>query len=172
MAIIISAIFAMSENRVIGKDNSMPWHISEDLKHFKRTTLGKPIVMGRKQYESVGRALPGRTNIVISRDKNYKADDALVFSNIDEAVSMARGIAANDGLDEVFIVGGGEIYKQCLPITDRLYMTLIHRKYEGDVLFPELDMEEWKEISSEDFDGDPSYSIKILERKKVIIFDC
>lgn len=184
----VSAIVAAAENRVIGKDNAMPWHIPGDLKHFKKTTMGHPLVMGRRSYESLGTPLPGRANIVVSRSvqapaafaptplfhemesaapdlKAAVAPEVLFCSSIEEGVTRAKEIAARDGRDEIFIAGGGEIYKAALNLTERVYLTQIHRAYEGDTFFPELDGDEWAETSSAFFPGDPSYTIKVLDRR-------
>lgn len=166
----------------------MIWHIPADLKHFKKTTMGKPIVMGRKSYESLGKPLPGRPNIVVSRSfKNlpvgtgsdiyqgmeavaYKvepqtSDGPFLYASIEEGIEAAKKIAAEKGLDEIFITGGGEIYKQTLPITDQLYLTLIHKDYEGDVYFPEFDWNDWKIVSEEKLEGDPAFTFFVLEKK-------
>ncbi len=189
----ISSIAAMAENNVIGKDGGMPWHLPEDLKHFKRTTIGKPILMGRKSYESLGKPLPGRANIVISR--SYKdlpsnapseihqgmeavahkvepqnEDGPFLYASIEDGIEAAREMVEEQGLDDIFITGGGEIYKQTLPVIDRLYITLIHREYEGDTYFPEFDWEDWSIISEEKHDGSsddgPAFTFFTLDRKK------
>jgi dihydrofolate reductase len=185
MTIRTSAILAMSENRVIGKDNRLPWHIPEDLKFFKRMTMGKPVIMGRRSYESLGKPLPGRDNIVASRKHKSLAgfrptahfagmesvgeqiedgSAALLCASVEEAVDMAKKIAASRGLDEIFITGGGEIYRAAMALTDRIYMTVIHRAYDGDTFFPALDMAQWREVSAERHEGDPAFTIRILDR--------
>lgn len=135
----ISMIAAMTVNRVIGKDNKMPWHLPEDLKHFKVTTMGKPIVMGRKTFESIGRPLPDRHNIVITRQKNFFAEGVTRVSSFEEAKS-----AAGDA-DEIAIIGGGQLYEQILPIADKLYLTLINIDVEGDTYFPEWNDGSWQQ---------------------------
>jgi dihydrofolate reductase len=133
----ISIIVAVAENDAIGFDNHLLWHISEDLKRFKSLTTGHHVIMGRKTYESVGKPLPGRVNIVISRQENYRVDGCLVANSFEEALELAK-------LDsEVFIIGGGEIYKQALPITDKIYLTRVHAGFAGDTFFPELNLSEW-----------------------------
>lgn len=163
MDIIISAIAAMARNRVIGKDNKLPWHIPAEFAHFKRTTLGKPIIMGRKLYESLGKPLPGRTNIIISRNPEAIQGDVIAVSTLEEGISQAKEIAQKDGVDEIFIGGGGQIYKAAFPLTERFYLTIIDRDYEGDT-FLDLDFKGWSEISSQSFDGPPPYTIRILDR--------
>lgn len=137
---MINIIVAADENNTIGKDNDLIWHLPDDLKFFKQKTSGHPIIMGRKTYESVGRPLPNRTNIIITRDKDYAVDGCVVVNSLDEAFSVA-----ND--DEIFVVGGAEIYKQALPVTDRVYLTRVHHTFDGDRFFPELG-DEWQEVES------------------------
>ncbi len=144
----ISIIVAMAENRVIGNQNRLPWHLPADLQHFKRTTMGKPILMGRKTWESLGRALPGRTNIVITRNSDYVADGGVVVHSMQEALR-----AAGDA-EEVMIIGGAECYRQALPQADTLYLTLVEGEFAGDALFPELAAAEWREVASESHEAD------------------
>jgi len=144
----ISIIVAMSENRVIGIENTLPWHLPADLKHFKSLTMGKPIVMGRKTYESIGRPLPGRTNIVISRDSGYRAEGVTVVRTPEAALQAAGDV------EEVMIIGGASFYRQMLPQTDRLYLTLVHQTIDGDAWFPELDDSQWQPLSREDHSPD------------------
>lgn len=140
---VISMIAAMAKGRVIGADNDMPWHLPADLKHFKAVTMGKPVVMGRKTYESIGRALPGRRNIVISRS-GFSASDADVVDSIDAAKSL---LAAED---EIMIIGGGNVYSQFLPDASRLYLTYIDTDVEGDTHFPDYEaVANWKMIEEE-----------------------
>ena len=145
----VSLIAAMASNRVIGLDNKMPWHLPADLKHFKRITLGKPIIMGRKTYESIGKALPGRLNIVMSRDMNYTLEDATVASTTDKALEAAGNV------EEVMIIGGGHIYQQFLPLADRLYLTFIELNVEGDTRFPDYEsVGEWRVTEEERHSND------------------
>ncbi len=159
---LISAIFAMSENRVIGKNNQLPWHLPADLTHFKTITMGKPILMGRKTYESIGKPLPGRCNIVITREKGYHALGCIVVHSIEKALEAAHES------NEIFIIGGALLYQAMLPLTQRLYMTLIHQPFEGDTFFPELNKKEWLEIERIDHPKEAengySYSFVMLER--------
>lgn len=161
---VLSAIAAMSENRVIGKDNQMPWSLPADLKHFKTITSGHPVLMGRKTFESIGKPLPNRTNIVITRDASYSAPDCLIVTSAETALDMAL----EQDMTEVFVIGGAEIYKQLLPQIQRLYLTLIHHKFEGDTFFPELFASEWREVSREKHLADEKnkydYSFVVMER--------
>jgi dihydrofolate reductase len=129
----ISLIAALSENRVIGKGNKLPWHIAEDLKRFKQLTLHHPVIMGRKTFESIGRLLPDRMNIVISRDPAYRVEGAVVANSLEQAIA----IASQQDRTEVFVIGGGQIFKEAITIADRLYLTLVHTSLEGDAFFPE-----------------------------------
>jgi dihydrofolate reductase len=142
-------IVAHANNRIIGKDNDMPWHLPADLAYFKKTTLGKPVVMGRKTYESIGRPLPGRKNIVISRDTNYKAEGITTVTSVEQALKHAGDV------EEVMVIGGGAIYQHCLPAADRLYITHINAEIDGDTQFPEYDLENnWSLINSEKYSAD------------------
>ncbi|MDT0603230.1 type 3 dihydrofolate reductase [Thalassotalea sp. W431] len=142
-------IVAHANNRIIGKDNDMPWHLPADLAYFKKTTLGKPVVMGRKTYESIGRPLPGRQNIVISRDKNYQAEGVTTVTSVEQALQQAGDV------EEVMVIGGGAIYQHCLPAADRLYITHINAEIEGDTQFPEYDVEnDWTLVKSEKYSAD------------------
>lgn len=145
---IISAIIAIAKNNAIGKDNKLLWHLPADMKFFKDKTTGHCIITGRKNYESIPekfRPLPDRTNIVITRQKDYQAPGAVVVNSIDEALIVAR----DKNETEVFIIGGAEIYRQSLHITDKLYITWVNESFEADTFFPELDMNEWSLISEE-----------------------
>lgn len=143
---IVSVIVAASENNVIGRDNQLPWHLPADLKYFKQTTMGKPIIMGRKTFESVGRPLPGRPNIVITRQKDYSREGLIVTSSLQEALDAAKGFDTN----EVFITGGSEIFAQALPLlVQRVCLTRIHANVDGDAFFPVLAKEQWKLVSSD-----------------------
>lgn len=144
----VSLIAAMAENRVIGANNGLPWRLPADLKHFRRLTTGHHIIMGRRNYESIGKPLPDRTNIVVTRNTGYRAPGCLVRNSIEEALATVR----NDS--EVFIIGGAEIYRQVLDRADRLYLTLIHASIQGDTYFPEFDGHLWQEISRESHAAD------------------
>ncbi|MBB3048378.1 dihydrofolate reductase [Litorivivens lipolytica] len=144
----LAMIAAMSRNRVIGRDNALPWHISADLKHFKRTTLGKPVVMGRKTYESIGRPLPGRTNIVVTRQQGYQPDGVRVATSTEAALALAEEVAVTDGAEEVMVIGGEQLYRSLLPHADHLYLTEVDAEVEGDAFFPELESC-WVPVSEE-----------------------
>ncbi|MDH3979636.1 MAG: type 3 dihydrofolate reductase [Gammaproteobacteria bacterium] len=158
----ISIIVAMAANRVIGHENRLPWHLPADLQHFKQITMGKPILMGRKTYESIGRPLPGRTNIVITRDESYTAEGCMVVHSMEEAMQ-----AAGDS-DEVMVIGGAEFYQQVLPQADVLYLTLVEGEFEGDAFFPEINEDEWREVERSDFGSDEknphAYSFVRMDR--------
>ena len=145
----ISQIVAMGRNHVIGREGGLPWHLSGDLKFFKATTMGKPIVMGRKTYESIGRPLPGRPNIVITRQDGYQPEGVTVCATLDDAVAAAQVEAENLGVDEIMIVGGAQIYAASLDRSDRLYITEVALSPDGDAFFPEFDRAGWSEISRE-----------------------
>ncbi len=136
---IVSVIAAMARNRVIGIDNTLPWRLSEDLKHFKALTMGHHIIMGRKTYESIGKPLPGRTTVIVTRDPAYRVAGCLTAHSLDAAIAACAGDA------EVFFVGGAELYAQVLPRADRLYLTEIQADYAGDAHFPEFDRALWRE---------------------------
>lgn len=142
---IVSIIVAMANNRIIGKNNKMPWHLPADLQHFKNITLGKPIIMGRKTYESIGRPLPGRTNIVISKNSNYNAKGCKTATSIDEAFELVK----NE--EEVFIIGGGFLYSQLLNKADKFYFTFIDLDVDGDTQFPDFSKLQFQEKSREKF---------------------
>ena len=148
----MSIVVAMAANGVIGRDNQLPWHLPADLKHFKQTTMGKPILMGRKTWESIGRPLPGRTNIVITRDSSYSAAGCEVVNSIDAA------IAAAGEQDEVMVIGGAELYRQVLSDTDTIYLTRIHEAFDGDTCFPELRNTEWHQVERVDHEADEKNS--------------
>ena len=156
-------IAAMADDRVIGINNTLPWKLPNDMKWFRQQTMGKPIIMGRKTFESFGaKPLPGRTNIIITRDQNYKADDCIVVHSIDEAIQAAGDV------EEVMIIGGASFYEQMLPKADRLYITLVHSKVVGDAWFPEWNEKEWQQTERIDHDADEknpyAHSFLILER--------
>ncbi|GAA6170556.1 type 3 dihydrofolate reductase [Colwellia sp. KU-HH00111] len=155
---ILSMIVATADNNIIGKDNDMPWHLPADLAYFKKVTLGKPIIMGRKTYESIGRALPGRRNIVISRDENYapqgKGSEGVdVVISVEQALALIEQVnktgASEEKIDEVMVIGGGAIYQHCLPNADRLYITHINAAIDGDTKFPDYNDGSWQKIASE-----------------------
>lgn len=141
----LAVIVAVADNGVIGRENSLPWHLPEDLRYFKRVTMGKPIVMGRKTFESIGRPLPGRTNIVISRNPEFEAVGVSVVASLDEALELAAQVAGDAGASELVVIGGAEIYRLAIPRADRLYVTEVHADIEGDALLPDVAWAEWEE---------------------------
>ncbi|MEE9411449.1 MAG: dihydrofolate reductase [Methylococcales bacterium] len=158
----ISIIVAMSENRIIGRDNQLPWHISADLKRFKAITMGKPIVMGRKTWQSLGRPLPGRDNVVLSRNQTFEALGCFVFPCLDDVIQHY----AHE--PEIMIIGGNAVYRLALPLAQRLYITQIHQHYEGDTFFPVISPQ-WKETCREDYKtrGDaPAFSFIEMEKQR------
>lgn len=169
---MISMMIAAAENRVMGKDNQMPWHLPNDLQYFKKCTMGKPMIMGRKTYESLGKPLPGRPHIIVTRQENYQAPNAneqvQVVTNLADAITAAEALAANTEEQEVMVIGGAEICALAFPSTDRLYLTQVHAEVEGDVYFPEFDQNEWHEVTREDHsasDNNPyDYSFVVFER--------
>ena len=139
----LAMIVAVARNNVIGKDNQLPWHIPEDLKWFKKNTIGKPMIMGRKTFESLGRPLPGRTHIVVSKNPSFSAEGVLVVDDLDQAVELGFQVAKKEGAEEVMIIGGGTIYEQSMSKVTRIYRTLIDLEPEGDAYFPSL-TKEWE----------------------------
>jgi dihydrofolate reductase len=140
MPATLSLVVAVSENDVIGRDNALPWHLPADLKHFKAVTMGKPIVMGRKTYDSIGRRLPGRLNIVISRNRALRIPGVEVVGSFDEAVARAGDVP------EVAVIGGAELFRSALPLARRIYLTRVHGNVEGETKFPPLDPKQWREV--------------------------
>ncbi|HVI51075.1 MAG TPA: dihydrofolate reductase [Candidatus Sulfotelmatobacter sp.] len=158
---MISMIVAVAANGTIGKDNKMPWHLSEDLKYFKRVTMGKPVVMGRKTYESIGKPLPGRPNVVITRDPHWSVDGVEITHSVADALALAERLA---GGGEVMVIGGGEIFNAAAARAQRLYYTEIKAAYDGDAFFPKPDPALWREVSRDEHDGEPPYAFLILDR--------
>lgn len=148
---MISFVVAIARNGVIGRENDLPWRLSSDLKRFKAITMGKPIIMGRKTWDSLGKPLPGRTNIVITRDPAFNADGVISARSVDEALLIAGSHAGAEQVNEICIIGGGEIFRQSIGRADRLYVTWVLASVEGDVHFPDIDPAVWSELSSEDF---------------------
>ena len=193
--VTLAAIVAIAKNYAIGKNNNMIWHLPADLKHFKKTTMGKPIIMGRKSYESLGKPLPGRPNLVISRSfqnmpdseasalfndmeadfetpstNNPVPEGPFLYASIQDSSAAAKDMAEKMDIDEIFITGGGQIYKETLPDIERLYITVLDREYEADIFFPEFDWDEWNIVFEEKHEADPekdrpSFTFYTLERK-------
>ncbi len=161
---VVALVAAVAENGVIGRGGAMPWHLPADLAHFKRITMGKPIVMGRRTFEAIGQALPGRRNIVVSRNADFKAP------GIEHAASLEATLALTGDAEEVMIIGGAELYRAALPLAHRIHLTRIQAKIEGDTFFPDFDVTEWREVAREERDADErnAYALTflILERKK------
>lgn len=148
----VSIVVAVAENGVIGRDNGLPWRLSTDLKRFKALTMGKPAIMGRKTFESIGKALPGRHFIVVTRDRSFRAEGVDTAGSLDEAITLAtvRARCTPGADDEICVIGGGEIYRKAMPIADRLYVTHVMASPDGDTTFPAIEQGEWRQVSSED----------------------
>jgi dihydrofolate reductase len=168
--VTLSLIVAAAENGVLGRDNALPWYLPEDLKYFKRSTLGKPIVMGRKTYESIGKPLPGRANIVVSRNPDYRVQGVKVVASMEAALALAEDIAVIDGVDELMVIGGAAIYALALPLAQRLYLTEVHAEVAGDAFLPEIDWPSWQELSRERHPASGNnpfdYSFVVYERRR------
>ncbi|ABC32506.1 Dihydrofolate reductase [Hahella chejuensis KCTC 2396] len=150
MSVVLSIVVARAENGAIGVENTLPWRLSNDLQYFKQVTMGKPIIMGRKTFDSIGRPLPGRTNIVVTRNKDWRHDGVNVAHSLDEAVSLA----AREQAEEVMLIGGAELYRQGLAAAQRVYLTEVKTSVQGDAFFPELDLADWRETSRESHPAD------------------
>lgn len=162
---MLTHIVAASENNIIGVKNGLPWRLPDDFKYFKNKTWGMPVIMGRATFESLKKALPGRLNVVLTKKKDWTADNVVVTHTIEEAIEKAK----DSGSKEIFIIGGGEIFRETLPIVDRVYRTRVHTTVEGDTTYPELDPAEWELIKAETFPADErnnySYTFEMWERK-------
>ena len=156
----VTLIAAVAANGVIGARNAMPWHLSADLRHFKAATMGRPVVMGRRTFESIGRALPGRANIVVTRRADYPAPGCVVAGSLEAAFT-----AAGDA-EEVFVIGGGELYREAMPRADRLIVTEIHAEFEGDARFPEIDAAAWREVSRETRTGEAPFRFDFVRYER------
>ena len=162
---MLSHIVAASENNVIGAKNELPWHLPNDFKYFKNKTWGMPVIMGRKSYESLKKSLPGRINIVVTKQTNWQADDVFVVNNIDDGIEKAQESDAK----EIFIIGGGQIFKQTINIVSKIYLTRVHATVDGDTLYPELNKEKWKLTDQQSFPADEknnyAYTFEVWENK-------
>jgi dihydrofolate reductase len=160
----LAIIVATDEQGLIGKDNDLPWKLSADLQYFRRVTMGKPLIMGRNTHESIGRALPGRKNIIVTKNQTYQAEGCIVVKTIEEA------ILACENIDEVMVMGGASLYEQLLPLADKLYLTQVHASLDGDTYFPAYNKNEWFEISRENHLADEknefNYSFVVYEKIK------
>lgn len=162
---ILSHIVAASENNVIGSNNTLPWNIPEDMKFFREKTKGHIVIMGRKTYESMGKPLPNRLNIVITRQKDYAIDGAQVVASLREAIDIARKETAKWG-EEVFIIGGGEIYRESLPMVDLVYLTRIHAEVEGETKYPALSSLNFEVVEERERPGSPAFTFMTYQKKK------
>jgi len=160
---LISLIVAMGQNRVIGINNRLPWRLPAEMRYFRDTTMGKPIIMGRKTHESIGRALPGRQNIILTRSRTYESVGCTIVHSVQEALAVAKGT-------EVMVIGGAQLYELFLPLADRIYLTQVETEFEGDSFFPRIDRGEWSEISRETFEADGmnqyQYNVILFERNR------
>ena len=169
MTFRLAMMAAKAANNVIGRNNALPWYLPNDLKYFKKVTFGKPIIMGRHTWESLPkRPLPGRQNIIITRDWEYAAEGARVYSNLNAAINSAKAIAARNGEQEVFIIGGQSLYERALPMADILYISEIDADVDGDVSFPEFDESQFREVATKSFENsernDHAFKLRVLER--------
>lgn len=170
MKIRIAMIAGVAENGVIGIDQTIPWRVPSDMAFFKHTTMGKPVIMGRKQYETVGKPLPGRANIVVTRQEGYQPEGVIVVHDVEAALEKARDIAVADGVDEIMVIGGGELYAQLMTRADRLYISHIALNPPGDVRFPAIEADEWVVVQRPSVEPSPrdeaGYCVKVYERRK------
>lgn len=165
---LLSLIVAKAENGCIGRDNKLPWYLPNDLKYFRQVTMGKPVIMGRRTWESLKKPLPGRTNIVISRQKDYQANGVKVVPGLNEAITLAENICEIEGCEEAVVIGGALIYAESLSLVDRLYVTEVHAEVAGDTFFPAYDKKKFHEVMREDYQGEPpnefDYSLVVYQR--------
>jgi dihydrofolate reductase len=167
----IALIVAMAQNGVIGRNNQLPWRLPEDLRYFKKTTMGKPVIMGRKTFESIGKPLPGRTNIVISTQKNILLPEGVrLAQSVNEAMSIAESIGLIDGVNEVMVIGGEQIYALFMPSAKRIYLTKVHANVDGDAYFSSFVERDWSKVSEDFFEASENnpydYSFCVLEKKR------
>jgi dihydrofolate reductase len=165
----IVLVAAIGDNSVIGREGQLPWHLKSDLQHFRKITMNRPVIMGRKTHESIGRLLPGRTNIVLTRDLSLVARGAVLATSLDAALGYARADATKRGVDEIIVIGGGDIFAATMEMADRLEITHVHVSPEGDAAFPAIDPEVWQEISRVDHyagpDDDASFTLATYVRR-------
>jgi dihydrofolate reductase len=158
----------MGENRAIGKGGNLPWHLHSDMRYFRKVTMGKPIIMGRLTFKSLGRALDGRVNIVLTRNAAFEAPGAIMAYNLEEALDVARRAAASAGVDEIVVMGGEDVFRAVLPQASRIYLTEVHASPHADTWFPELDLSQWREVSREAHAAGPkddhAFSFVVLDR--------
>ncbi|MBI4923465.1 MAG: dihydrofolate reductase [Devosia nanyangense] len=169
MNLPVAIIAAVAENGVIGNGNAIPWRLPSDFAHFKRMTLGKPVIMGRKTFESIGRPLPGRTNIVVTRQEGYQPEGVLVISSLEAALEHAQAIAAADHAEEVMVAGGAEIYARAMPLADRLYITHVALAPAGDTHFPQITAWDWEDVGGVDVAPNPrdnaAFRVRVYRRR-------
>ena len=156
----LSVIVALAKNRVIGLNNTLPWHLPEDLKRFKQLTMGHHIIMGRKTYESLGRLLPGRQTVIVTRNPDYKVDGAIVVHSLEQAISVSSADS------EAFFIGGAELYQQSLPLAKRLYLTMIDAEFEGDAYFPEIELDHWDLLEQQDLISQQGWAFHYLSYQR------
>lgn len=170
MSVELALMAARARNQCIGRNNELPWRLPGDLQYFKRVTRGKPVIMGRRTWESLNRALPGRTNIVITRSPDYEAEGGEVVHSLDEALELGEQVAARDNAGEVVVIGGADIFRTALARSDRVYMTEVHADVEGDTFFPDMDAGHWQEVQRDDYSVQPGdeydYSFVVYERSE------
>ncbi len=163
----LSIIVAMANDQVIGINNTLPWHLPADLQFFKKTTMGKPMIMGRKTFDSIGKALPGRTTIVVTGQQDWQAEGVVVAPSTEQAIAIAKQVAQESGVDEIMVVGGATIYQALIAQVDRLYLTQVALQVEGDAFFPEFDRSGWQEVKVEFHEAtatQPAYTFLTLDR--------
>jgi len=165
----VALIVAVSRNNVIGRDNQLPWHLPEDLKYFKSVTMGKPILMGRKTFESIGRPLPGRTNIVITRDSEWTAEGVEVVTHIEAALVLGEKACKSTEVDEIMVIGGAQIYRELLPLADRLYITKVEADVEGDAFFPQIDFQQWRQVDEKVPEAVDSHPYRFLTLDRIAV---
>lgn len=169
MSVVVAMIAAVGRNGVIGAAGDLPWRLPSDFAFYKRTTMGKPLIMGRKTFESIGRPLPGRANLVVTRDKGFSAQGVETFGSLDAAMARGIEIAARDGVEEIFINGGGDIYRQAMDRADRLYITHVDAEPEGDTFFPEIDDTLWDSRVIEDVvpgeKDSAGFAVRVYDRR-------
>lgn len=165
----LAVIVAAAKNWVIGFQNAMPWYLPEELAHFKRTTLGKPIIMGRKTFESIGRPLPGRLNIVVSRNADFQASGVKVVNSLEAGLKLAKAQAVIDGVDEIMLIGGAQLYEQGLPLANKLYLTQVDAEPTGDAWFPAINWQDWQEESRASYpsQGGNRYAYTIFDLTRI-----
>ena len=163
----LSLIVAVSRNGVIGVDNQLPWHLPEDLKYFKSVTMGKPLIMGRKTYDSIGWPLPGRTNSVVTRDPAWQAPGVEVAQSLEAALQLGHSACETAGADEIMVIGGEQIYRMTLPAADRLYLTQVDADVQGDAFFPEVDFSQWKQVREQLPELTDSHPYRFLQLDRI-----